>query len=73
MFTPITLTGRVTADLELQTSPNGTDYIQFNVAVNKGYGEQEHANFYQCVLFGKATESGVSIFYLLLGDRKSVV
>ena len=30
--------------------------IQFNVAVNKGYGEQEHANFYQCVLFGKATE-----------------
>lgn len=56
MFTPITLTGRVTADLELQTSPNGTDYIQFNVAVNKGYGEQEHANFYQCVLFGKATE-----------------
>lgn len=56
MFTPITLTGRVTADLELQTSSNGTEYIQFNVAVNKGYGEQEHANFYQCVLFGKAAE-----------------
>ena len=56
MFTPITLTGRVTADLELQASANGTDYIQFNVAVNKGYGEQEHANFYQCVLFGKASE-----------------
>ena len=56
MFTPITLTGRVTADLELQTSPNGTEYIQFNVAVNKGYGEQEHPNFYQCVLFGKAAE-----------------
>ena len=56
MFTPITLTGRVTADLELQTSANGTDYIQFNVAVNKGYGEQEHANFYQCILFGKAAE-----------------
>lgn len=56
MFTPITLTGRVTADLELQTSPNGTEYIQFNVAVNKGFGEQEHANFYQCILFGKAAE-----------------
>ena len=26
------------------------------MAVNKGYGEQEHANFYQCVLFGKAAE-----------------
>ena len=56
MFTPITLTGRVTADLEIQTSSNGTEYIQFNVAVNKGYGEQEHANFYQCILFGKAAE-----------------
>ena len=56
MFTPITLTGRVTADLEIQTSSNGTAYIQFNVAVNKGFGEQEHANFYQCVLFGKAIE-----------------
>ena len=56
MFTPITLTGRVTADLELQTSQNSTQYIQFNVAVNKGFGEQEHANFYQCVLFGKAAE-----------------
>ena len=56
MFTPITLTGRVTADLEIQTSSNGTAYIQFNVAVNKGFGEQEHANFFQCVLFGKAAE-----------------
>ncbi len=26
------------------------------MAVNKGYGEQEHANFYQCILFGKAAE-----------------
>ena len=56
MFTQISLMGRVTADLEIQTSTNGTDYIQFNVAVNKGYGEQEHANFYQCVLFEKAAE-----------------
>lgn len=56
MFTQITLTGRVTADLELQTSQNNTEYVQFNVAVNKGYGEQEHPNFYQCVLFGKAAE-----------------
>ena len=56
MFTPITLTGRVTADLELQTSQNHTEYVQFNVAVNKGFGEQEHPNFYQCVLFGKAAE-----------------
>ena len=35
---------------------NKTQYVQFNVAVNKGFGEQEHANFFQCVLFGKAAE-----------------
>ena len=56
MFTTISLMGRVTADLTLQTSHGGTDYVQFNVAVNKGFGEQEHPNFYQCVLFGKAAE-----------------
>ena len=56
MFTQITLTGRVTADPELQTSSNGTSYVQFNVAINKGFGEQEHPNFYQCILFGKAAE-----------------
>lgn len=56
MFTTITLTGRVTADLELQTSQNNTEYVQFSVAVNKGFREQEHPNFFQCVLFGKAAE-----------------
>lgn len=56
MFTPISLNGRVTADLELQTSQNGTQYVQFHVAVNKGFGEHQHPNFYQCILFGKAAE-----------------
>lgn len=56
MFTQISILGRVTADLCLQTSQNNTQYVQFNVAVNKGFGEQEHANFFQCVLFGKAAE-----------------
>ena len=56
MFTPISLNGRVTADLELQTSQNGTQYVQFHVAVNKGFGEHQHPNFYQCILFGKTAE-----------------
>ena len=47
MFTAISLTGRVTADLEPQNSQNGTPYVQFYVAVNKGYGEHQHPNFYQ--------------------------
>ena len=60
MFTAISLTGRVTADLEPQTSQNGTPYVQFYVAVNKGFGEHQHPNFYQCVLFGKAVERAVN-------------
>lgn len=56
MFTPVSLNGRVTADLELQISQNGTQYVQFHVAVNKGFGEHQHPNFYQCILFGKTAE-----------------
>lgn len=57
MNTPVTIitTGRVTADLELKTSQNGknTKYVQFGLAVNKGYGEKEHPNFYNCVLYAE--------------------
>ena len=60
MFTAISLTGRVTADLEPQNSQNGTPYVQFYVAVNKGYVEHQHPNFYQCVLFGKAVERAIN-------------
>ena len=60
MSTPVTITtiGRVTADLELKTSQNGknTKYIQFGFAVNKGYGDDTHANFYSCVLYGEAAQ-----------------
>lgn len=55
MNDPVTIitTGRVTADLELKTSQNGknTKYVQFSLAVNKGYGDNEHPNFYSCVAY----------------------
>ncbi|HJC23227.1 MAG TPA: single-stranded DNA-binding protein [Candidatus Eisenbergiella merdavium] len=57
MNTPVTIitTGRVTADLQVKTSQNGknTQYVQFGLAVNKGFGEKSHPNFYQCILFGE--------------------
>lgn len=61
----ITTTGRATADVELKTSTNGknTKYVQFGLAVNKGYGEHERPNFFSCVLYGEAaqrlTDAGV--------------
>ena len=46
--------GRATADLEMKNSQNGknTKYVQFGLAVNIGYGEEQHPNFYNCVAFG---------------------
>ena len=60
MSTPVIVTtiGRVTADLELKTSQNGrnTKFVQFGFAVNRGYGENSHPNFYSCLLFGEAAQ-----------------
>lgn len=56
MFTAITLIGGVTKDFELQYSQSGRAYAKFRLAVNKGYGEQKHPNYYNCIIFDKAAE-----------------
>lgn len=56
MFTAITLIGGVTKDFALQSSQGGRAYAKFSLAVNKGYGEQKHTNYYNCVVFDKAAE-----------------
>lgn len=54
----IATTGNVTADLELKTSQNGknTKFVQFSLAVNRGFGANAHSNFYQCILFGEQAQ-----------------
>lgn len=58
ILTPISTFGRVTADLELKTSQNGknTNYVQFSLAVDKGFHEKEHTIFLQCILYGADAE-----------------
>ncbi len=60
MNEPVTIitTGRVTADLELKMSQNGknTKYVNFGLAVNKGYGEKAHANFYNVIVYGEEAQ-----------------
>lgn len=51
MFTG-TAIGRVTRDLEIQYSAEKVPYIRFNLAVQKGYGENGHTIFPQCWVFG---------------------
>lgn len=50
--------GRATADLEMKSSQNGknTKYVQFSLAVNIGYGEEQHPNFYNCLAFGSIAQ-----------------
>lgn len=46
MLSQITIICRPTKDPELQTDKNGTLYTRVDAAVNKGYGEKEHVNYY---------------------------
>lgn len=52
-----TFTGRLTSDPELQVTAKGTKLLKFSVANNTGYGEHEHANFFNCSVFGSYAES----------------
>jgi len=56
MMLTITATGRVTADLELQQSQKGNNYLRFNLAVNKGFGESATTVYLQCWLFGEQAD-----------------
>lgn len=53
MIIPVTPIGRVTADPEVKTSKQGNQYMRFNLAVNKDYGEQQKTLFLKCVLHGE--------------------
>lgn len=43
------LTGRMTADAELKTTPNGVDVTTFSIAVDRGYGENKQTDFINIV------------------------
>ena len=78
MNTPVIVTtlGRVTADLELKTSQNGknTKFVQFGFAVSRGFGENSHPNFYNCLLFGDAAmgvkSQAIPLFYFIRKGRE---
>ena len=45
--------GRVTKDLEPKTSPNGVNYVNFDVAENVGFGDKATTIFHRCTIFGE--------------------
>lgn len=58
MFNLVVLTGRLTADPELKTTPNGISVTSFSIAVNRPYrkGEESQADFINIVAWRQTAE-----------------
>lgn len=58
MFNLVVLTGRLTADPELKTTPNGISVTSFSIAVNRRYrsGEESQADFINIVAWRQHAE-----------------
>ena len=58
MFNIVVLTGRLTADPELKTTPNGISVTSFSIAVGRRYraGEEAQADFINIVAWRQTAE-----------------
>ena len=55
-FNLVVLTGRLTADAELKTTPNGVSVCTFAIAVDSGYGENKQTDFINIVAWRQTAE-----------------
>lgn len=59
MLNRVILMGRITQDLELRQTPNGSSVLTFSVAVDRGYvkqGEERQTDFITCVAWNQRAE-----------------
>ncbi len=58
MFNIVVLTGRLTADAELKTTPSGVSVTTFSIAVNRNYksGEEQQTDFINIVAWRQTAE-----------------
>ena len=59
MINKVILSGRITRDIEIKTTPSGTAVTQFSLAVEHSFakqGEERQTNFITCVAWGKTAE-----------------
>ena len=57
MINQVILVGRTTKNIELRQTKNGTNYVQFTLAVNRMYkGSDQQADFINCVAWSKTAE-----------------
>ena len=64
MFNLVVLTGRLTADPELKTTPNGTSVVSFSIAVDRRYraGEERQTDFINIVAWRSSAEFNSKYF-----------
>jgi len=66
MLNKVILSGRITRDLELKTTPQGSSVLSFTLAVDRSFvkqGEERQTDFISCVAFGKTAEFISRFFY----------
>ncbi len=56
MVNRVVLVGRLTKDPELKKTQTGKSLVNFTVAVNRRYGQQEQTDFINCVTWEKSAE-----------------
>lgn len=59
MLNKVILMGRITRDLEIRQTPQGTSVLRFTVAVDRSYvrqGEERQADFITCVAWDKRAD-----------------
>ena len=55
-FNLVVLTGRLTANPELKTTPNGVSVCSFDIAVDSGYGDNKQTNFIKIIAWRGSAE-----------------
>lgn len=56
MINKAILMGRLTKDPELRHTGNQTPVCSFSIAINNGYGENQHTDFVNCTAWNKTAE-----------------
>ena len=65
--------GRVTKDPEMQTTSSGKNFISFDVAENKGFGENAKTQFHRCTIWGEEAANRVVNAKVQKGSLLSIV
>lgn len=59
MYNKVIMLGRITKDLELKLTPNGTAVLSFSIAVDRRFqqkGEEKKTDFFNCIAWRNEAE-----------------